>query len=457
MSRSLAKALAAFTLAAPVARAQTLDSTIARAVREEMAATHAPGAAVAIVRDGKVVYAAGFGSASAEGGQPVTPGTLFRIGSITKALTGIAALQLRESGALRFDAPVGTVARDLHASLGARTMAQLLTHTAGMANAGSADGSHDDDALAARVRTWGAEQIIGPPNDLYSYSSTGYWLAAYVMEQATGAHYADLMTTHVFTPLGMTRSTLRPLMALTYPLALDHRVGPDGVARVLRPYADDASTWAGGSVFSSVEELARVAVALLDSGRVDGKRALPASVVTAMRTPQASEGDGPCAYTFGLSRCERSDGVVTLGHYGFRSGSGAVFTLLPEQRAAVIILSNRNGGIFGRTERTALELLAGRALAAEATPARPRGTGRVSDFVGNYVSAGDTLRIARKGDGLVFRYGGSEQPMLVVDERTVAIVDAEGRPQGEFELVRGKQSGATYLHDGISAFRRVSP
>jgi CubicO group peptidase (beta-lactamase class C family) len=302
--------------------------------------------------------------------------------------------------------------------------------------------------------------VLGPPDDLYSYSSTGYWLAAYVMEKATGEYYADLVAKHVFAPLGMTRSTLRPLMAFTYPVALDHRVGPDFTARVVRPYPDDASTWAGGSVFSSVDELARLALALLDSGRIDGQRVLPASVVSAMRTPQASEGDGPCAYTFGLSRCEHGGGAVTLGHYGFRSGSGAVFTLLPEQRAAVIILSNRNGGIFGRTEQVALRELAGRALAAD-EPATPSATterrGNLADFVGSYVSAGDTLRIARKGNGLVLRYGGSEQPMRVTGERSIAIVDDEGNPQEQFELVRGKKSGATYLHDGISAFRRLAP
>ncbi len=460
MSRSSAAALLTLAIASPSVSAQSLDSTIARAVRQEMATTHAPGAAVAIVRDGKLVYAAGFGTTSIEGGPPVTPATLFRIGSITKAITGLTALQLRAAGTLSFTAPIGKVATDVHPSLASLTLNQLLTHTAGLANAASGDGSHDDAALAERVRGWGAEQVLGPPDDLYSYSSTGYWLAAYVMEKATGAYYADLVARHVFAPLGMTRSTLRPLMAFTYPVALDHRVGPELTARVVRPYPDDASTWAGGSVFSSVEELARLAIALLDSGRIDGQRALPMSVVTAMRTPQASEGDGPCAYTFGLSRCERSDGVVTLGHYGFRSGSGAVFTLLPEQRAAVIILSNRNGGIFGRTEQVALRELAGRAIAdAEPEPASAatQRAGSADDFLGSYVSAGDTLRIARKGEGLVLRYGGSEQPMRVTGERSIAIVDEEGNPQEQFELVRGKKSGATYLHDGISAFRRVAP
>ena len=440
----------------PALAQESLDSSLEKAITEEMRATSAPGASIAIVREGRVVYMKAFGATSAEGGQPVTPATLFRIGSITKALTGIAALQLRDAGRLDFAAPIGRLAPELHASLASLTLEQLLTHTAGVGQEGSGNGSHDDSALAARVRRWGAEQLIGPPDDIYSYSSPGYWLTGYLLERATGERYADVMAKYVFEPLGMRRSTLRPLMALTYPLALDHRVGNDGVARVLRPFGDDASTWPGGSVFSSAEELARAAIALLDDGRIDGVQALARSTAQGMRSPRARQAAGGCSYSYGLSVCSRGS-VATLSHYGFRSGSGAVFTLIPSRRAAIIILSNRNGGIFTRTEATALRLLAG----ADATdgdddaPASSASLPRPDRFLGTFVNGPDSLRVAMRDSKLFFRYGTDEQPMRVMADSAISIVDSSGTEQQRFLLKRGRRSGAVYLHDGISAYKRV--
>jgi CubicO group peptidase (beta-lactamase class C family) len=443
----------------PALAQESLDSALASAITAEMRATGAPGASIAIVRDGRVAYMQGFGTTSAEGGQPMTPSTLFRIGSITKALTGIAALQLRDAGRLDFAAPIGRHAPELHAALAKLTLEQLLTHTAGVGQDGSGNGSHDDAALAARVRRWGAEQLIAPPDDIYSYSSPGYWLAGFILERVTGEPYADVMTKYVFEPLGMRRSTLRPLMALTHPLALDHRVGNDGVARVLRPYADDASTWPGGSVFSSAEELARAAIALLDDGRLDGRQALAPSTAQGMRSARARQAAGGCWYSYGLSVCRRGS-VETLSHYGFRSGSGAVFTLIPSRRAAIIILSNRNGGIFTRTEATALRLLAGSDAADGADgddDAPPPSTTlpRSDRFLGTFVNGADSLRIVMHDAKVALRYGTDEQPMRVMSDSAISIVDSSGTEQQRFLLRRGSRSGALYLHDGISAYRRV--
>ncbi|HJU89409.1 MAG TPA: serine hydrolase domain-containing protein [Gemmatimonadaceae bacterium] len=451
---------AATALAAPrgVIAQRSFDSTLAKAMADEMRDTGAPGASIAIVRDGRIVYKQGFGITSVEGGQPITPATLFRIGSITKPLTAVAALQLRDAGRLDFNAPIARIAPELHRSLASVTLEQLLTHTAGFGQEGSGNGSHDDSALAARVRRWGPEQLIGPPNDIYSYSSPGYWLTGYLLERATGELYADVMTKHVFEPLGMQRSTLRPLVALTYPLALDHRVGSDRVARVLRPYADDASTWPGGSVFSSAEELARFAIALLDSGRIDGRQALARSTAAGMRTSHTRQADGDCSYTYGLSLCTHGK-AERLSHYGFRSGTGAVFTLLPAERAAIIILSNRNGGIFGRTEQVAFRLLVGDETSSADGDGASASTSRAlpgpDRFLGTFVNGRDSLRVMLRDSKLRFRYGADEQPMRVVADSAVSIVDESGAEMQRFLLKRGRHSGSLYLHDGISAYRRV--
>jgi CubicO group peptidase (beta-lactamase class C family) len=428
------------------------------AMRVEMRATRTPGAAIAIVVGDSIVYAKGFGVASIETGAPVTPEMLFRVGSVTKMLTGLTAVMLSSKGRVDLRAPVGRYAKGLAPSMGRVTLDQLLSHTAGLTNEAAADGPHDDAALGVRVRGWDAEHAFTAPGDIYSYSGPGYWLAGYAIEQAAGAPYADVVAREVLAPLGMTRSTFRPTMAMTWPLALDHRVSNDSV-RLLRPYPDDVTTWPSGSLFSSVRDLSQLAVALMNEGRVGGRQVVPQQVIRVMHTRHAEVPGGDCGYTYGLSECAR-DGVRTLSHYGFRIGSGAVFTVVPEQRVAVIVLANRNGAIFGRTERVVLDL-----LVPPRTPARqdadPKPVKPSAAFArrigGVYASYPDTLRVVARGDSVVYRFRERVHPVRADagDPNAVLVVNAAGEVEQQFMLVRGRDGRTEYLHDGLNAFRRV--
>jgi CubicO group peptidase (beta-lactamase class C family) len=121
--------------AADAALSKELEASITRAIEDELTETRAPGAAVAIVRDGAVVYLRAFGVRSIEERTPVTPDTLFRLGSTTKMLTALAALDAAAKGRVNLDAPVRTYVKDLHPALGGVTLRQLLTHTSGMREA----------------------------------------------------------------------------------------------------------------------------------------------------------------------------------------------------------------------------------------------------------------------------------------------------------------------------------
>ncbi|HEX8335995.1 MAG TPA: serine hydrolase domain-containing protein, partial [Pyrinomonadaceae bacterium] len=105
-----------------------LESVVLRELRE----TNTPGAAVAVVSGGRVVYAKGFGVASVETGAPVTPDTLFRIGSVTKMLTAAVFVSLAEERGVALDAPVGGAVKGLGPRLSSVTPRQLLSHTAGV-------------------------------------------------------------------------------------------------------------------------------------------------------------------------------------------------------------------------------------------------------------------------------------------------------------------------------------
>src|SRR5688500_18174773 len=446
-------------IAAWATRPSPLDTAALDAsVRDEMRATRTPGVAIAIVMGDSIVYAKGCGDASIEAGAAVTPDPLFRVGSVTKMFTGLTAVMLGRRGTLDLKAPIGRYAKGLHATLGRVTLDQLLSHTGGITNEAAGDGPHDDAALGVRVRGWGAEHSYTTPGDMYSYSGPGYWLAGYAIEQAAGAPYADVVAREVLAPLGMTRSTFRPTAAMTWPLALDHRVAADSI-RLLRPYPDDVSTWPSGSLFSSANELARLAIALMHEGRVGGRQAIPPEAIRVMHTRHASVPGGDCGYTYGLSECVR-DGVRTLSHYGFRIGSGAVFTVVPEHKFAVVILANRTGAIVGRTERVALNLgLPPRQAAARDAAPRPVTLDAAARrrFQGVYFSYPDTLRLVARGDSLRFRYGTVDAPVRgdASDPNAVLVVNEAGEAQQQFMVVRGRDGRTEYLHDGLNAFRRL--
>lgn len=448
--------MAAVVFADSRAQVRALDTArVIATLRAEMQATAAPGASMAIVIGDRIAYAGAFGVRSVDTRDPMTTGSLVRIGSVTKTITGLTAAIMAAEQKIDLSTPVSRYAPDIHPAIGSRTLHQLLTHTAGLGDEGAGDGSSDITALEARVKSWGPERIMGVANDIYSYSSPAYWLSGYILQRADAVPYPEVVTKRLLRPLGMNHSTFNPLEAMTRSIALDHRV-TNGAAAVLRPFQNDVSTWPSGSLFSSAEELARLAIALMNGGRIDGAQVLPADAVKAMFTKNSGLPDSPCRYSYGLSVCERGP-FVTASHYGFRVGSGAVFALVPAQRIGVIILANRNGAIFRRTETDVLRMLLGDSVDARATPQSeppaPDAAQR-QRFVGRWASGKDTLHVTARSDSLFYRYGPTEQRASAESADLLYVLDARGNPVQQFRLIKGAVSGVDYLTDGLNAFRR---
>ncbi|MBC7909504.1 MAG: beta-lactamase family protein, partial [Pyrinomonadaceae bacterium] len=212
--------------ASPVA-AQTATpdfSALEKVVLEELKETNTPGAAVAIVSGDRVIYAKGFGLANVETGAQVSPDMLFRLGSTTKMFTGAALVTLAAQGKIKLDEPIGTYVKSLTPKLARITTHQLISNSGGVADFQAPFISNDDESLARMALGWKDDAVFAEPGQVYSYSSPGFWLAGHVIEAVTGKPYADAMNELVFQPLGMTRTTLRPLVAMTYPLSQGHQV-----------------------------------------------------------------------------------------------------------------------------------------------------------------------------------------------------------------------------------------
>jgi CubicO group peptidase (beta-lactamase class C family) len=311
-------------------------------VEREIAAARVPGLVLALMRGGEVVYARGFGvTAVDDGGRAVTPATLFRIGSVTKAMTGTAVMRLVADGRLALDAPVRQYLPWFRLSdpdaTERVTPRMLLSHTAGLPHDHKPYGPRDPGALERRVREEvPAYPLVAAPGTRWSYSNTGIHIAAFLAESVTGQPYAELMRELLFEPLGMARTTFDPTVAMTYPLAQSHDLGEDGAPRVRRRYADNAANYASGQAISTVLDLACFARLHLGSG----EGLLPAALVDEMHRPHADRPApaGPYGLTFGL---RERNGARRVGHGGAITEFGASFDLAPDHGAAVITLRNR--------------------------------------------------------------------------------------------------------------------
>ena len=334
---SLLVALPAASLAGPgqAIDAQAFARTEA-SIREALVAAGAPGAAVAVVSGDRVIWAQGLGVANTETGAPVTADTLFQIGSATKMFTAAAVLSAAASGAVALDRPVGGYVSGLAPCLAAPTLAQLLSHTGGVIDEPDEYGPQGEEGLAAYARTWTSEYCLLPPGRAFSYSNSGFALAGLALQEADKKPFADVMRARVLAPLGMPRTTFRPTEAMTWPLAVGHRKDKEGNVTVVRPLANDARLWPAGTLYSSANEMARFAMALLNDGVVDGKPALPPGVVAKMRAAAAAIPTTGQRYGQGLFLT----GDPAYGHGGTMTGYVASVTILPEAKLGIVVLTN---------------------------------------------------------------------------------------------------------------------
>ena len=446
--------LLAFVCTTPSGRAQQTQpdfSALEQTIADELKATHTPGAALGIVRGDRLIYAKGFGTANVESGAPVTPDMLFRLGSTTKMFTAAALVQLANAGKLDLKQSIGKYARGLNPKLAQVNSHQLLTHTSGLSDGATMFGKHDDEALGETVRALKDSDFFTAPGRIISYANPGYWVAGYVIEQVSGKAYADQLAESLFKPLGMQRTTLRPTLAMTYPLAQGHEGAP---AKIIRPAADNAGNWPAGSIFSSVNDLSRWVIALLNEGKLDGQQVLAPGLLTQLAAPHAAVPGSEMHYGYGLmSGSER--GVKLIQHSGSRSGYGSQITLAPEQRTAVILLLNRTGGSLPKTVEKALELLLPPQPKSAPPTKQPLTEAEIDRCVGKFGQATSDIELLKRDGQLWLAQGTRSLPVSKLGAGRYVAGEPGQPPATEFALVFGADGKAEYFHAGLRSRRRI--
>ena len=430
-------------------------SALEDVINEELQQTRTPGAAIGIVRGNRLIFAKGFGVANVETVAAVTPETLFRLGSTTKMFTGAALVALSSEGKLGLDQPIGDRVTGLNPRLARLTVHQLLSLTAGMADLQAPFISQDDEALSRMVRGWKEDVLFAEPGQIYSYSSAAYWLSGFVIEETSKKPYATAMSELIFAPLEMKHTTLRPLEAMTYPLAMGHDVRENSKPFIIRPAFNNVAMWPAGSIYSTVNDLSRFVIALLNAGKVDGKQVLKAEVPVKLFGKYAPmPGDSDVHYGYGLLNFNLR-GTRVLMHGGFSRGYGSMIQMFPEQGFAVIVQTNRSGQTLPRSRAKAIETFL---KLQPDQPPKPKKSEAMSEteranFEGKYFNGQQAWEIIGKAGKLYFKTPDGE---LELSRTGPYLLSFGANLENDLVFVPNKRGEIEFLFDGLYSAKKKS-
>ncbi len=322
----------------------TLEQAIDQCVTLDMAANYTPGAGVAVILDGELIYEHGYGVKRRGYPGDVDADTVFRIGSVTKQMTAAAVMQQVELGAVELGTPVTEYVPEFAIagpwSADSIEVWHLLTHTSGFPDRLLEFGPAGVDALSQWATEQGDIPLHAPPGSFFNYSNPNFALAALVAERASGVPYRDYIEDQVWRPAGMTATTFdagQVVAAGNY----THGHG-QGITDPISPLDYD-SWWAGGAgfAFSTAGDLAHWALLLTDGGGAvlapDSAAAMQGSYVRSYWGPELY-------YGFGIFT-EEYRGLDLRQHGGNLPGWGTMLIWLPERRFAVAVLANTSASL----------------------------------------------------------------------------------------------------------------
>jgi CubicO group peptidase (beta-lactamase class C family) len=344
-------------LAAPLAVGPTdpadVEAFFDGIMAAHLAAHHVPGATVAVVADGEVVLAKGYGYADLEQRMPVDAArTLFRPGSVSKLFTWTAVMQQVEAGTLDLEADVNdyldfTIPDTYPEPI---TLAHLMTHTPGFEDQGRGLFVLDEEKLVD-LETYVKANVparVFPPGEVGAYSNYGTALAGYIVQRVSGEPFEAYVENHIFNPLAMTHSTFRqPLPA---ELAPDMAQGYGYASGAFLPGEFELISGSpAGSMSAPAADMARFMIAVLQGGELDGQRILAAETIAEMQAPHFVPDPRSYGMGYGYFRDHRN-GRDIVSHGGdtilFHTG----LFLLPGENAGLFVSYNSAGGSQARVE-----------------------------------------------------------------------------------------------------------
>ena len=394
---------------------------------------HAPvGLAVGVVHNGELVYGKGFGMADIDEKKPVTTDTIFRIGSISKTFTTIGLMQLWEQNKFDLDDPVNPYLKTykvLHEDPHAPpiTFRHMMTHTSGIGETRSIEGvltsltgkleiAADPDEPVVPLGEF-YDGLLRPeiyPGMKWAYANHAYATLGQLIEDISGEKFEDYMIKHVLDPLGMTRSDylLSDRVSEEFAQGYNFKKGKFEKVNYQRIIIG-----AAGSIFSSVNEMAKYAAAMMNGGENESGRVINKETLELMMTPNYET--DPRVYSIGLTFwLERYGKHLVAEHGGGWPGFISSFRVAPKEKVAVIVFTNCSNMISDVLGKAIMRRLLGAPAPEEYIPPKDvlQEAHRWEDLVGFYGPLPGFLTNAR-----VWMQFGGEIEVFVNKQNQLAV------------------------------------
>lgn len=296
-----------------------------------------PGCALAVIKEGHIIYKRGYGMSNLEYGIPISPSSIFHIASISKEFTAMSIVMLANQGKLSLDDDVRKYVPEVPGFGERITIRHLIHHTSGLRDQWSllelAGWREDDVITEGDILDLVSRQkaLNFKPGEEHLYSNTGYTLLAIIVKRVSGQSLREFADANIFKPLGMTRTHFHDdhtMIVKDRTSAYQPRKG--GGLRVSIPVFD---TYGATSLFTTVEDMAKWDQNFIDK-RVGGE-----APMAQMLTPGVLNNGKKLTYAFGLALGDYK-GLKTVGHGGSDAGYRADFIRFPDQRFSVVCLCN---------------------------------------------------------------------------------------------------------------------
>jgi CubicO group peptidase (beta-lactamase class C family) len=362
------------TALASAAFAQTIDTrAVDRIVQQTLDAWHIPGAAVAIVKDDKLVYMNGYGVKELGKSDRVTTDTLFEIASTSKAFTTTAMAILVDEKKMKWDDPVRQHIDYFHLTDPCAdalvTMRDIVSHRSGFARH---DELWDNTAFPREqiIRAVGYLKVAKPIRTTYQYNNDMFMTAGEAVAAAAKMPYDTFVKNRIFDPLGMTSTmTSSPAFLATPNHATGHQWSSATQTISVQPYDDVDNIGGAGNIKSNARDMAQWLRMQLADGVIDGKRVVSAEALQETKTPQFALKTDPeidletnvRSYAMGWN-VQDYHGTLLVSHAGALNGYRTQVALLPRQHAGIVVLINAGRGYAGLAIRNEVaDLILGQA------------------------------------------------------------------------------------------------
>lgn len=323
---------------------EQLATLVDSVIIAEMAREKLPGAGFVFVQDGQVVWSRGYGLSDVARGKGVSPdSTVWRIGSISKAVTATAVVQLADRGKIDLDAPVDRYVKRVAIPKTYPepvTVRHLLTHTAGFDEIRPGTQAGTQEGVLPLDRFLDGKLVrVRPPGKTIAYSTYGITLAGLLVEEVSGLPLETYLRQNIWEPLGMTRSSLDVPPSLQGDVAIGYEV--EGDSLVPQPW-EWYHTTPASSVNGTLADMGRFMIAHLEGGAIGDRRILSQKAAREMQQRQIGMHPSIPGYGLGFSE-DFVGGMRVVEHGGNMAGFSTLMVLIPEARAGFFIVNHREG------------------------------------------------------------------------------------------------------------------